>query len=119
MSMEVGERVARVEQRVDIHDQEIDRLRDGHTSLERSLTVISNQLGSLAGELHSFTSNVDLIAERAAHKILNAYLATLASDKAIETRDKEANLANNLTKALLAALGVAGAALGLKFSGVI
>lgn len=117
--MDVGERVARIEQRLDTHDGEIGRLRDGHASLHENITGLATQVGVVAGELRSFASNVELIAERAAHKTLNAYLATLSQERAVETRDKEATLANNLTKALLASLILAGSALGLKFGGVL
>ena len=119
MSDEHGERIARLEGRVEDMKGEVERVRVRQHDLTGSIGLISQQVAAIGAEVHGMTANASLIAENAAQRVLTAYVAAKAAEDAIDTRDKEAGLANNLTKALLAALALTSAILGLKAGNVI
>ena len=112
--MELNERVAVLESRSKEAQDEIIRLRDGHQEFRENVSVIATQLGQIAVQVTALASTVELVAERAAHKVLAAYLATQASD----TDTTAAHISSNLTKICLAALALVAAAFGIKAAGL-
>lgn len=101
-----GERIRAVETIQSQQTHEIERLRDGHHNFREQLGIIGAQLGSLASQVQQISSSTELIAERAAHKVLAAWVAQQSEE------------AKPWPKIVLATLALAAAALGLRAGGV-
>ena len=111
MSLDYGERIRAVETTQASHAHEIERLRDGHHDTRGQLGIISTQVGSLASQVAQISAQTELIAERAAHKVLAAWAAQ-------HHDDGETSIRKLAFRAVLLALGIAAAALGVKFAGI-
>lgn len=112
--MEIGERVAKLEQRAGTTEDEILRLRDGHHEMIEKFGEASLTAAAIGAKVDSFLANAPALIEQTAYRV---YARVKAEER--KGQEEVAGISAKFLKVFGGLVAIIGALIGLKSGGLL